>query len=62
MPCGMWLMAPDPPVITPYQVMNSVGLSEQELVNDVLAVATLATVELSHSENLSQVHSMGPLT
>jgi len=31
-----------------YQVMNTVGLSEQELVNDVLAVATLATVELSH--------------
>ena len=33
--------------------MNTVGLSEQELVNDVLAVATLATVELSHSAYLS---------
>ena len=36
-----------------YRVMNTVGLSEQELVNDVLAVATLATVELSHSVCLS---------
>jgi hypothetical protein len=47
-----------------YQVMNTIGLSEQELVNDVLAVATLATVELSHSVyhiSLSNVRSV-PLT
>jgi len=41
-----------------YRVMNSVGLSEQELMNDVLAVATLATVELSHSVYLSQARSL----
>jgi len=31
-----------------YRVMNTLGLSEQELVNDVLAVSILASVELSH--------------